>query len=99
MQLRDYLGVLGQWPPPGRASAKPGAAPSDCEDILARTSYFRSPGTRSIGIRITTVFSGEYFERDLMVDDKIFATVFCEFLEKHQGRSIRMIGRMDVDFS
>jgi hypothetical protein len=99
MQLRDYLGVFGQWPLPGKASAKPGAAPSDCEDILARTSYFWSPGTRSIGIRITTVFSGEYFERDLMVDDRIFATVFCEFLEKQQGRSIRMIGRMDVDFS
>jgi hypothetical protein len=34
-----------------------------------------------------------------MVDDKIFATLFCEFLEKQQGRSISMIGRMDVDFS
>jgi hypothetical protein len=99
MQLRDYLGVLGQWPPPGRTSEKAVSAPSSCEDTLASTCYFRFPGTRSIGIRITTVLSGEYFERDLVVDDKIFATIFCEFLEKQQGRSIRTIGGMDVDFA
>lgn len=69
-----------------------------CEDTLAWACFEvpKEPGfTR---VRIYTWLQSSLFMRELTVGDDIFARVFCEFLNRQTGKTIREIGEMDVTF-
>ena len=49
-------------------------------------------------IRMVTDHQGFFFVREITDAEEIFARVFCEFLNRQRGKTIREIGEMDVTF-
>ena len=98
MRLLDYPGLFGKWPPPAQTPAGASASLDHCQDTLAWAFHEvpNQPGfTR---VRILTFFQGTLYMRELFVGDEIFARVFCEFLNRQKGKTLRDIGEMDVTF-
>lgn len=98
MRLLDYPGLLGKWPPPAQTAAGAPASLDHCQDSLAWAFYEVPEHPGFTRVRILTFFQGSLFVRELFVSDDIFARVFCEFLNRQKGRTIREIGEMDVTF-
>jgi hypothetical protein len=49
-------------------------------------------------IRIVTTFDERLFFRELNGQEEIFARIFCSFLNKNRGKTIREIGEMEAPF-
>jgi hypothetical protein len=98
MRLLDYLGLFGQWPPQAHDSAGRPVHLEHCLDtlVLAFTQPAREPCR--VGIRILTTFRGDLCMREIADRDEVFAGLFCRFLNKQRGKTIREIGEMDVGF-
>jgi hypothetical protein len=64
--------------------------------ILGFTQLAVQPG--QIRIRVLTEFQGILSMREIVDSEEIFARVFCSFLNKHRGKTIREIGELDVAF-
>lgn len=99
MKLTEYPGLLGQWPPHGCSVSNPLlVSPIHCLDTLIQAIRFWRVETSNWGITILTVFKAEKYVRRLPGRDEIFATVFCEFLNKQRGKTILDIGELDATF-
>ena len=98
MRLLDYPGLLGKWPAPARSPADAAPTLDHCEDSIA-WAFFEPPKQPGFTrVCILTFFKGTLYVRELIVSDDIFARVFCEFLNRQKGKTIRDIGEMDVTF-
>jgi hypothetical protein len=96
MRLLDYPGLFGKWPPPAHHEAGKPAQLDHCIDVVVFAAC--PPIGRTNPIRILTVFKGVTYIREIVGKDEEFAQLFCEFLNKQQGKTIREIGEMDVSF-
>lgn len=98
MQLVEYAGLYRKWPPPVRNLAGEKASLDHCLDtlVLASTRAGIEPGC--VHIRILTQFKGAVFVRELVLTGRIFARVFCNFLNGHENSTIHEIGEIDVSF-
>jgi hypothetical protein len=99
MKLKDYHGLLGEWPPPGHSLSDPSRlAPTHCLDILLQAARFWRPESNNFGINILTVYEDEKYTRRLPGKEAIFNSVFCEFLNKQRGKTILEISEIDATF-
>jgi hypothetical protein len=74
----------------------PGAAISThTQDLIVHAVFEDS---EPVKITISTRFSGETFTRRLFIQDRALATVLCEFLNRHAGKTMAEIGEMDASF-
>jgi len=98
MRLVDYLGLFRNWPPTAHDAAGVPVHSEHCLDtlVLAFTQLKAQP--RHIRIRILTEFQGVLSMREIVDSEEIFAQVFCNFLNKHRGKTIGEIGELDVAF-
>ncbi len=60
--------------------------------------FLYRPRARRTRVRIATVFEKRFCVRDMILEDEITARVFCEFLNKHSGKTMKDIGELDVTF-
>ena len=97
MRLLSYLGFFGQWPPPSRtATGQP--ALDRCLDTLVQATWHRSDVPDRTRLTISTTFETRQYVREMILTDEIVTKLFCEFLNKHSGKTIKEIGELDVEF-
>ena len=98
MQLLSYLGFLGQWPPPSRTPTGQLARLDHCLDTLTRAAWHHSDAPARTRLSISTTFEKRCYMREMILTDEIVTKLFCEFLNKHSGKTIKEIGELDVEF-
>jgi len=67
-----------------------------CLDVSVFATCPPIKGTNPI--RILTAFERLVYIREIVGKEETFARVFCEFLNKQQGKTICEIGEIDVTF-
>lgn len=60
--------------------------------------WHRSNVPQHTWLSISTVFEKRYYVREMILSDEITTRLFCEFLNKHSGKTIKEIGELDVGF-
>jgi len=98
MRLLSYLGFLGQWPPPSRTATGQLARLDHCLDTLTRAAWHRSNAPERTRLSISTIYGKRHYLREMTLPDEITTKLFCEFLNKHSGKTIKEIGELDVEF-
>lgn len=98
MRLLTYPGFLGQWPPPSRTAVGDPAHLDHCLDVLIRAMCHRLNVPERTCLSISTVFEKHSHVREMILWDEITAKLFCEFLNRHSGKTIKEIGELDVTF-
>ena len=98
MRLLSYLGFLGQWPPPSRTATGQPARLDHCLDTLVQATWYRSDLPERTRLSISTIFQKRRYVREMIIPDEITTKLFCEFLNKHSGKTIKEIGELDVEF-
>lgn len=98
MRLLDYPGLFRQWPPEAHDPAEVPVHLEHCLDTLVLALAKISVEPRTVRIRILTEFHGILSMREIFNVEETFARVFCDFLNRHRGKTIREIGEMDVRF-
>ena len=98
MRLLDYPGLFRRWPPEAHDPADVPVQLEHCLDTLVLAFPKISIEPRTVRIQILTEFHGVLSMREILNAEETFARVFCHFLNKHRGKTIREIGEMDVAF-
>jgi hypothetical protein len=98
MKLHEYPGLLGKWPPPAQTAGGLPVVLDHCLDVLLRAFCRSSSDSGHVRVDISTLFEKKYYVRQLLWGDEISARVFCDFLNKHQGKTIKNIGEIDATF-
>jgi hypothetical protein len=98
MRLLDYPGLFRNWPPTAHDAAGVPIYREHCLDtgVLAFTQLKFQP--RQIRIRILTELQGILSMREIADSGEIFAQFFCNFLNKHRGKTIGELGELDASF-
>jgi hypothetical protein len=98
MQLVDYPGLFHKWPPPARRLSGECVSLKHCLDTIVLVFTKPSSEANCLRIRILTEFRGVLWVREIPRVEGIFARVFCDFLNKHLGTTIRGIGKINASF-
>jgi hypothetical protein len=98
MRLLDYPGLFHLWPPMAHDPAGAPVLLEHCLDTLVVAITQTALDSRLVRIRILTEFHHVLSMREIVDSEEIFAMVFCGFLNKQRGKTIREIGEMDLAF-
>jgi hypothetical protein len=88
--------MSGQWPPPIQESDGSLTSLGHCRDVVAGAVERSLGASRKHQIVISTAFGGKNYTRSLSVDDRVFASSLCAFLNSQKGETIEEIGNISA---
>jgi hypothetical protein len=96
VNLLNYTGLFGEWPPPAYNPRGEIVNLDHCRDtlIVAFEPTRNDPGL----IRILTAFDNLLFMRELPGQEKFFAHTLCRFLNRNSRKTILGIGQIEIPF-